>query len=223
LSGEKQGENDHKSLVAEDPDELKGRMKALGGSRSDHWNDTLGNQALRTLWTAYSDERIKNRQKNATVAALAGIAPRDELEAMIAAQLLGAHNAAMECYRRAMIKEQTLEGHRQNLNQANKLSRTYTLLLDALNRHRGKGQQKVTVEHVHVHSGGQAIVGTVETPALEKSAKTDGQHNAKQIADAPQPAVRSPNTEPEVVPSASDAERSLPDARRNVARSPEGQ
>ncbi len=198
-------------------------MKALGGSRSDHWNDTLGNQALRTLWTAYSDERIKNRQINATVAALASIAPRDELEAMLAAQILGAHNAAMECYRRAMIKEQTLEGHREALSQANKLSRTYTLLLDALNRHRGKGQQKVTVEHVHVHSGGQAIVGTVETPALEKSAKTDGQHNAKQIAHAPQPAVRSPNTEPEVVPSASDAERPLPDARRNVARSPEGQ
>ncbi len=223
MSGEKPGENDVKSLVAEDPDELKGTMKALGGSRSDHWNDTLGNQALRTLWTAYSDERIKNRQINATVAALASIAPRDELEAMLAAQILGAHNAAMECYRRAMIKEQTLEGHREALSQANKLSRTYTLLLDALNRHRGKGQQKVTVEHVHVHSGGQAIVGTVETPALEKSAKTDGQHNAKQIAHAPQPAVRSPNTEPEVVPSASDAERPLPDARRNVARSPEGQ
>ena len=36
------------------------------------------------------------------------------------------------------------------------------MLLEALNRHRGKGQQKVTVEHVHVHSGGQAIVGTVQ-------------------------------------------------------------
>ena len=28
----------------------------------------------------------------------------------------------MECYRRAMIKEQTLEGHREALSQANKLS-----------------------------------------------------------------------------------------------------
>ena len=35
--------------------------------------------------------------------------------------------------------------------------------LEALNRHRGKGQQKVTVEHVHVHEGGQAIVGNVES------------------------------------------------------------
>jgi hypothetical protein len=72
------------------------------------------------------------------------------------------HNAAMECYRRGMIGEQSFEGRRENLSQANKLSRTYAVLLDALNGHRGKGQQKVTVEHVHVHSGGQAIVGMVE-------------------------------------------------------------
>jgi hypothetical protein len=49
-----------------------------------------------------------------------------------------------------------------HLNQANKLSRTYATLLESLNKHRGKGQQKVTVEHVHVHQGGQAIVGHVE-------------------------------------------------------------
>jgi hypothetical protein len=42
--------------------------------------------------------------------------------------------------------------------------RTYAMLLEALNRHRGKGQQKVTIEHVHVHEGGQAVVGVVETP-----------------------------------------------------------
>ena len=80
------------------------------------------------------------------------------------ARLVAAHNAAMECYRRAMIGEQTLEGHWENLTQANKLSRSYAVLLDALNRHRGKDQQKVTVERVHVHSGGQAVVGMVETP-----------------------------------------------------------
>ena len=141
---------------------------------------------------------------------------------MIAAQLLAAHNAAMECYRRAMLGEQTFEGRREALSQANKLSRTYSVLLDALNRHRGKGQQKVTVEHVHVHSGGQAIVGMVERPALDNSSKPERQPNAKHIAYAPQPAMRSPNPEPEVVPSASDAERPMPNARRNVTGSTEG-
>jgi hypothetical protein len=38
---------------------------------------------------------------------------------MIAAQLLAAHNATMECCRHAMIPEQTLEGRSEN--QANKL------------------------------------------------------------------------------------------------------
>ena len=34
--------------------------------------------------------------------------------------------------------------------------------LEAMQKLKGKsGQQKVTVEHVHVHDGGQAIVGTV--------------------------------------------------------------
>ena len=52
-------------------------------------------------------------------------------------------------------RQTDLEGRRENLNRANKLSRTYSTLLEMLNRHRGKGQQKVTVEHVHVHAGGQ--------------------------------------------------------------------
>jgi hypothetical protein len=53
--------------------------------------------------------------------------------------------------------------------------------------------------------------------------QTESQHNATQIAHAPQPALRSPNAEPEGVPSASDAERPMPDARGNVAGSTEGE
>jgi hypothetical protein len=142
---------------------------------------------------------------------------------MIAAQLIACHNASMECNRRAMIGEQTFEGRRENLSQANKLSRTYAALLDALNRHRGKGQQKVTVEHVHVHSGGQAIVGTVERPPTANSSRSENQHDARQITHAPQPAMRSPNAEREFVSSASDAERPLPYARRKIPRRSKGE
>src|SRR5207244_12233643 len=124
------------------------------------------------------------------------IGPRDELEAMIAAQLLAAHNAAMECYRRAMLFEQTFEGRRENLSQANKLSRTYAALLDALNRHRGKGQQKVTVEHVHVNAGGQAVVGMVETRGGGARGKSEDQPHAKQTAHTPQTTMRHADGEP---------------------------
>src|SRR6202163_4093728 len=99
---------------------------------------------------------------------------------MPAAQLVACHNASMECYRRAMIGEQTFEGRRENLSQANKLSRTYATLLEALNRHRGKGQQKVTVEHVHVHEGGQAIVGNVAGGGI--ATKLENQPHARSEA-----------------------------------------
>ena len=41
--------------------------------------------------------------------------------------------------------------------------------LEALQRYRGKGQQKVTVEHVNVNAGGQAIVGTVQSAPSKKT------------------------------------------------------
>jgi hypothetical protein len=148
-------------VVTCEPDDQKGKLKHLGGSLSDRWNNILANQALQSLWVKNSDRETQEKQYGATLSALAGIGPKDELEGMIAAQMLAAHNAAMECYRRGMIGEQTFAGRSENLSQANKLSRTYAMLLEALNRHRGKGQQKVTVEHVTVNAGGQAIVGNV--------------------------------------------------------------
>ena len=57
---------------------------------------------------------------------------------MLATQMLACHNAAMECYRRAMMPKLTFDGRNLNLSQANQLSRTYASLLEALNRHRGK-------------------------------------------------------------------------------------
>jgi hypothetical protein len=47
-----------------------------------------------------------------------------------------------------------------------KLCRTFVTLLEALNRHHVKGQQRMTVEHFHVHSGGQAVVSVVESAGV---------------------------------------------------------
>lgn len=203
------------TVVAKDPARERGELKQIGGSRNDDWNTLLANQAIHALWLKNSDPETRDRQLSATVAALAGIDPKDELEGMMAAQLIAAHNAAMDCYRRAMLGEQTTEGRRESLGQANKLSRTFGLLLDCLNRHRGKGQQKVTVEHVHVHPGGQAVVGMVQPPGGGDRPKSKEQPHA--IAHAPQPAMWSPNAQRETVLIAGDAKRPLPDARGVVS------
>ena len=198
-----------KTVLADDPADREGALKHLGGSQSDHWNNLLANQAAQALWIKNSDAETFDKQLSATVAALMGIGPRDELEGMMAAQLIASHNAAMECYRRAMLGEQGFEARRENLNQASKLSRTWATLLEALNRHRGKGQQKVTVEHVHVHAGGQAVVGAVEAGHGPRAGGGDRggseeQPHARSIAHAPEPALRCPDAERDAVPVAGD-------------------
>ena len=212
-----------RTVAANDPNDATGTLKCIGGSQSDSWNTELAYQVFQTLWIKNSDEEESSRQYSAAGAGLLGIGPSDELEGMIAVQLLAAHNATVECYRRAMHNDQTFEGWRENLNQANKLSRTYATLLEALNRHRGKGQQKVTVEHVHVHSGGQAVVGTVEAPGGGIPARSEDQAHARQIAHAPQPTMPSADTAREPVPIARDEERPMSDAWRNVTGRAEGQ
>ena len=97
MSTKKTAADDKKAttVVANDPDDLKGTLKHIGGSKSDHWNGVLANQTIQTLWLKHSDKETSDHQLSATVAGLVGIGPKDELEGMIAAQLLAAHNAAM--------------------------------------------------------------------------------------------------------------------------------
>ena len=102
-------------LAANHPEDLKGALKTVGGSRSDNWNNILANQVAQTLWFRNSETKARDCQYGATVAALVGIGSRDELEGMLAAQLLASRNAAIECYRLATIGEQTSEGCRKSL------------------------------------------------------------------------------------------------------------
>jgi hypothetical protein len=97
---------------------------------------------------------------NNALAMVQGLQPQDEAEAMLAAQMAMVHQAAMHSARRLQHCDtlQQLEAHDRCLNR---LTRTYAAQMDALKRYRSGGQQRMTVEHVHVHEGGQAIVGTV--------------------------------------------------------------
>jgi hypothetical protein len=70
------------TVVANDPDDLKGTLKNIGGSRSDHWNNILANQTVQALWLKHSDPETREKQFTAVIAALIGIGPEDELEGM---------------------------------------------------------------------------------------------------------------------------------------------
>jgi DNA-binding winged helix-turn-helix (wHTH) protein len=97
-----------------------------------------------------------------TVAMMAEMAPQNATEAMLAIQMIAASEAALLFLKRATAEGQTLDGCDANVFRATRLMRIFNEQLAAMQKLKGKaGQQKVTVEHVHVHKGGQAIVGTV--------------------------------------------------------------
>lgn len=153
-------------------------------------------------------------QVQAVAKAWKDIAPADGLEAMIATQLIVAHEAAMACYQHIHTAI-TVDIQHDSLRMANKLSKTCVALLDGLNRHRGKGQQKVTVEHVHVHSGGQAIVGAVD--AQGGGVRRISEEQAYVLTThAPGAPMRSAKESGRLVPGTGDAQRALPAPRRKV-------
>lgn len=121
------------------------------------------NEIAELLWLP---ESLENDERNARIIRALemyeSLKPVGGAEGMLAAQMVGTHSAALECLRRAAIPEQTYAGRDMALKHAQKLMALYTQQLAALDKHRGKGQQKVTVEHVNVHAGGQAVVGNVE-------------------------------------------------------------
>ena len=138
-------------------------LAEVTGTEDPKLAQRLLNQVVDTLWmpAGLSDEERIERVR-AAVSALKGIKPQDEIEGMLAAQMIATHSAAMEYLRRAIIPNQTTVGIDLYLKHATKLLSVFAKQLETLNRNRGKGQQKVTVEHVQVQSGGQAIVGNIE-------------------------------------------------------------
>ena len=119
-------------------------------------------QLTEAMWlpASLSDaERIE--RVGGALAALKGLAPRDELEGMLAAQMVATHAAAMDCLGRAQDDGAPFAARDGQLRTAAKLLALYTQQAETLSRNRGRGAHNVTVEQVRVESGGQAIVGHV--------------------------------------------------------------
>jgi hypothetical protein len=42
------GDREAATVVANDPNDLKGELKRIGGSQSDHWNNIIANQTIKS-------------------------------------------------------------------------------------------------------------------------------------------------------------------------------
>jgi hypothetical protein len=88
------------------------------------------------------------------------IDPRDEVEAMLAAQMAAVHMATMTFARR-LNNVETIPQQDSAGSLMNKLARTYAAQAEALKKYRSGGEQRITVQHVTVNDGGQAVVGNI--------------------------------------------------------------
>jgi len=140
-------------------------IKQSTGTDSNEVGKILIVQAMLTLNAFEQAHKINGEDLDTCAVAqsmLHGISPQDPVEGMMAVQMITMHNMAMDCARRASGSNQTFEGRDMNMRHATKLMNAFTHAVEALDKHRGKGQT-ITVKHqqVTVESGGQAVIGDV--------------------------------------------------------------
>jgi hypothetical protein len=96
------------------------------------------------------------------VEAFEELAPKNFVEAMLAGQMVNVNQMAQRFLGKSLADGQPSEFIDANVLRATRLMRVFMEQVELLQRLRGNvGQQRVVVEHVNVHDGGQAIVGTV--------------------------------------------------------------
>jgi hypothetical protein len=171
-------------------------MTALGTTSAD-LAERLITQIVNTIHLRPSNEPISAENLNAALAAVTGIGPQDEAEAMLAAQMVGVHWTAM-----ALLSKAGSTNDRALLNDAGnlavKLLRTYTTQLEALKRYRSAGEQRVVVQHQHVNvTADQAAVqvngGGYPAPEGRGAAsKPEERSHEQQLGHASEPAMRCP-------------------------------
>ena len=110
--------------------------------------------------TVAADGQADVETLNHALTLIQGIQPRDEIETMLATQMATVHMASINFARR-LQRAQNIEQRESAERGFNRLARTFVAQVEALKRHRSKGEQRVYVERVNVNEGGQAIVGNV--------------------------------------------------------------
>jgi hypothetical protein len=129
--------------------------KALGSVNKDFVHGIL-TQVSKAVSNA---GRVDELLLNFAIDVIKDIKPNNQVEAMMATQMAMTQIAFMRFAGR-LAQVENIQQQDSAVSAFNKLTRTYAAQMDALKRYRTGGeQQKVTVQHVSVNNGAQAIVG----------------------------------------------------------------
>lgn len=138
-------------------------LRKIFGTSDDFLAEALFTQCLKPLRAnEASDKYPANDERVFMVAIVNDLAPRDAVERMLAVQMAATHVATIRSAR-WLANADNIPQFQAHYTGYNKLARTFAAQAEALRKHRTGGEQKVTVQHVNVSDGGQAIVGNVQT------------------------------------------------------------
>lgn len=190
-----------KSIVPNHPDAFVARgllMEAVGTGSAEFFDALIYQLASSSAMNG----QINSTDLNFMLAVIKGVGSNDQLVTMLAAQMTAVHLATMR-YAQLLAHAESLPQQDSSERAFNKLARTFIGQLEALKRYRTGGEQKVTVTHVSVNEGGQAIVGNVtqdvHEPASQKS--TDKPLALTDSRQQPMPIIEERQREREPVPA----------------------
>lgn len=134
------------------------QMMETTGSSDPYFFETILNQVGATLPCKDTEKAF-----NFIASFMHGVKPGDETEGILVAQMAGTHNLIMKCLKEAVNPGQFPAITNDYTLRACKLMHVFLKQLEVLEKYRGKtSHQKVIVEHVHIHQGGQAVVGHID-------------------------------------------------------------
>lgn len=111
-----------------------------------------------------------------------GLEPEDSMEGMTAAMLVAVQDAVVHLLADATTGAKEYDNRARCAGSADRLISAFVRLADLRTRLRGGGTtQRVTVEHVTVAAGGQAVIGAVASPGGTggRSTTSDDQPHAQ--------------------------------------------
>ena len=166
------------------------------------------------------DGKIDPAELDTVIAILSGQQPKNELEAMIVCQMAVTHALTMRSLGN-LNRSNEIQQQDSNALTVARLTKAFASQMDALGKLRRGGEQRVVVEHIHIHAGAQAIVGAVtHTGAPRALIENQGQPHATTaipIVASDDQAMWSQNPDRETVPvSSGDGTQALPNARRGT-------
>ena len=142
-----------------DLDAHRAILRTTFGTFSEEFADTMMGKVISGLRpNAY--DLLEEATLNAALATVASLRPESEIDALMCVQLVVAGFSAL----RMMELSQRHLGE-ENIavygGYANRLLKLQGELLKTLDRRRKGSSQSIEVKHVHIHAGGQGVIGIV--------------------------------------------------------------